>query len=100
MVADIDNSFPLLLFSGWKFYKSKGTRNKEQETVFIDIIGTKNEKRETIDEINMSLQLLTIQNWLQHHATYRSEHLAIVFESKRLTYHQLHEEVSSLVNAV
>jgi len=47
----------------------------------------------------MSLQLLTIQYWLQHHATYRSDHLAIVFENKRLTYRQLHEEVTKLVNA-
>ncbi len=47
----------------------------------------------------MSLHLLTIQNWLQHHSTYRGDHLAIVSENKRLTYRQLHEEVSMLANA-
>jgi len=47
----------------------------------------------------MSLQLLTIQNWLHHHAKYRSDHLAIIFEDKRLTYRQLHEEVTRLANA-
>ena len=47
----------------------------------------------------MFLHLLTIQNWLQHHSTYRGDHLAIVSENKRLTYRQLHEEVSMLANA-
>ncbi|WP_276501394.1 class I adenylate-forming enzyme family protein [Terrimonas pollutisoli] len=47
----------------------------------------------------MSLQLLTIQYWLKKHATYRSQHTAIVFEDKRLSYRQLYEEVNRLSNA-
>jgi len=47
----------------------------------------------------MSLQLLTIQHWLPHHARYRAGHTAIVFEDRRLSYHQLNESVNRLANA-
>jgi acyl-CoA synthetase (AMP-forming)/AMP-acid ligase II len=47
----------------------------------------------------MSLQLLTIQHWLPHHARYRPEHTAIVFEDRRLSYRQLNEAVNRLANA-
>jgi long-chain acyl-CoA synthetase len=47
----------------------------------------------------MSLQLLTIQHWLKKHATYRSNHPAIIFEDKRLSYKELYEEVNRLSNA-
>lgn len=48
----------------------------------------------------MSLELLTIQYWLQHHARYRPDHLAIIFEDKKLSYKQLNEEVNQLSNAL
>lgn len=47
----------------------------------------------------MSLGLLTIQYWLKKHAAYRPDHTAIVFENKRLSYKELHEEVNRLSNA-
>jgi long-chain acyl-CoA synthetase len=45
-------------------------------------------------------QLLTIQHWLAHHAVYRADHTALVYGNTRLTYHQLHEQVSRLANAL
>ena len=47
----------------------------------------------------MSLQLLTIQNWLSFHARYRPDHNALIFHDQRSTYHELHERVSRLSNA-
>ncbi len=48
----------------------------------------------------MSLQLLTIQHWLRHHAINRPQYPAIIFEDKRLSYKQLYEEVNRLSNAL
>ncbi len=47
----------------------------------------------------MSLQLLTIQYWLKKHATYRPNHIALIFEDKKITYNELYETVNQLSHA-
>ena len=47
----------------------------------------------------MSVQLLTIQYWLKKHATYRPNHIALVFEEKKITYKALYESVNQLSHA-
>ena len=47
----------------------------------------------------MSLQLLTIQNWLSFHARYRPNHTALVFQDQRSTYRELNDRVNRLSNA-
>ncbi len=47
----------------------------------------------------MSLQYLTIQHWLKRHATYRANHIAFICGDAKLTYSELHKEVTQLVNA-
>lgn len=47
----------------------------------------------------MSLQLLTIQHWLSHHAKYRADHPAFICGKDRLSYRELNDEVTKLANA-
>ena len=48
----------------------------------------------------MLLDQLTIQYWLQKHATYRPQHTALVFEDKRISYAQLYAQVNRLCHAM
>ena len=42
---------------------------------------------------------MNIGSLLTHHAQYRADHTAVIFEEQRLTYRQLNQRVNRLANA-